>query len=116
VLHKNNIPYNGRARQIDYADLNDFDYILAMDRENLSNLLRLVNRGERSAQEKMDRLYGNANRPEVALFLSYANQAGTVSLTEVPDPYFDGRYERVYELVTKGCAALLDSIRQKHQI
>lgn len=116
VLRKNNIPYNGRARQIDYADLDNFDYILAMDRENLSNILRMVNRGERSAQDKMDRFYGSANRPEIALFLSYANQAGTVSLTEVPDPYYDGRYELVYDLVTKGCAALLDAIRQKHQI
>src|SRR5690606_40491044 len=43
VLRKNNIPYNGRARQIDYADLDNFDYILAMDRENLSNILRMVN-------------------------------------------------------------------------
>jgi protein-tyrosine phosphatase len=116
VLRKNNIPYDGRARQFDYADLNNFDYILAMDRENLSNILRLVNRGERSAQDKMDRLYGSAHRPEITLFLSYANQAGTVNTTEVPDPYYDGRYELVYDLVTKGCDALLNSIRQKHEI
>jgi protein-tyrosine phosphatase len=116
VLRKHNIPYDGRARQFDYADLNDFDYILAMDRENLSHILRLVNRGERSAQDKMDRLYGDANRPEVALFLSYANQAGTVRESEVPDPYYDGRFEDAFELVTKGCAALLDTIRQKREI
>lgn len=116
VLRKHNIPYDGRSRQFDYADLNEFDYILAMDRENLSHILRMVNRSERSAQDKMDRFYGGAHGPEITLFLSYANQAGTVRISEVPDPYYDGRYDQVYELVTKGCAALLDSIRQKHQI
>lgn len=116
MLRKHNIPYDGRARQIDYSDLDNFDYILAMDRENLSNILRLVNRGERSAQDKIDRLYGGANRPEVALFLSYANLAGTVKITEVPDPYYDGRFDQTYDLVMKGCTALLDSIRQKYEI
>ncbi len=116
ILRKHNIPYDGRARQLDYDDLNNFDYILAMDRENLSHILRLVNRGERSAQDKMERFYGSANRPEVTLFLSYANQAGTVNISEVPDPYYDGRYEVVYDLVTAGCAALLNAIRQKHEI
>ena len=40
ILAKYHIPYDGRARQIVRSDLNDFDYVLAMDRENLSFILR----------------------------------------------------------------------------
>ena len=40
ILRKLNIPYDGRARQIEHSDLNDFDYVLAMDRDNLAFLLR----------------------------------------------------------------------------
>lgn len=116
VLKKHQIPYDGRARQIAYVDLDSFDYILAMDRDNLSNLLRLVNRREHSSSDKLARFYDQATSPEVALFLSYANQKGTVDVTEVPDPYYDGRFDYTYELITAGCAALLDHIRQKHAL
>ena len=80
LLRENDIPYEGVARQIRYADLERFDYVLAMDRENLSDILRLLNRGERSAQQKLDLFYDGVKKPEIALFLSYANRAGTVLL------------------------------------
>ena len=116
VLREHDIAYDGRARQIRYDDFNHFDYVLAMDRENLAGILRLVNRGERSSQEKMDRLYNGAHRPEIGMFLSYANRAGSVAEIEVPDPYYDGRYPLVYELVEEGCTALLAHIRQVHRL
>lgn len=95
ILHFHNIPYNGRARQITFSDLSDFDYVLVMDRENLS-FLRQFTRGT-SAQ--------------VRLFLDYAKQAGTVKRDEVPDPYYDGNFERTYDLVVKGSQAFLNYIR-----
>jgi protein-tyrosine phosphatase len=99
VLKQNNIPYNGRARQFVRADLDKFDYVLAMDKENLSGIQR-----------------HSGDRAEVRLFLDYAVEAGTVDLKEVPDPYYDGRFEEVYELVTLGCKALLAHIRAEHGI
>jgi protein-tyrosine phosphatase len=109
VLRKHHIPYNGRARQINVADLEAFDYVLVMDRENLSGVMRLLNRGA-------ERFNPNAKRSEIALFLSYANRAGMVSLQEVPDPFYDGNFDEVYDLVNKGCVALLNHIRAEHHI
>ena len=114
LLRENDIPYEGVARQIRYADLERFDYVLAMDRENLSDILRLLNRGERSAQQKLDLFYDGVKKPEIALFLSYANRAGTVEETVVPDPYYYGHYDLVYSLVDRGCTALLDHLRARH--
>lgn len=101
TLKKNNIPYNGRSRQLRMSDYEDFTYILAMDHDNLQNI-RAMNRGGKDA--------------EVALFLSYANEAGTVKASYVPDPYYDGRFDEVYELVTQGCEALLAHIRKTHNL
>jgi protein-tyrosine phosphatase len=98
ILRERRIPYSGRARQISTGDLTSFDYILAMDRSNLRNIRRMM--GDTSA--------------EVSLFLHYAHRAGTVSVEEVPDPYYDGRFEYVYDLVQRGSEALLAHIRSQH--
>lgn len=97
VLHQQNIPYNGRARRFTKADVETFDYVLAMDYENLHG---------------MDRIAGAS--PKIRLFLSYANEAGLTSQREVPDPYYDGTFQRVYDLVTLGAKALLDDIKRTH--
>lgn len=99
VLKRNNVPYDGRARQYTRADLDDFDYVLAMDTENLSVLKRVTD-----------------GRAEVKLFLDYAREAGTVQRGEVPDPYYDGSFDLTYDLVTKGSKALLDHLRAKHSL
>ncbi|XP_056632609.1 low molecular weight phosphotyrosine protein phosphatase 1-like [Diorhabda sublineata] len=38
ILQNHNIPYNGRARQIEKKDFNEFDFIFGMDEENISDL------------------------------------------------------------------------------
>lgn len=101
ILKKHQIPYDGRARQLQRDDFRRFDYILAMDRDNLSDIQR---------REPPD------SDAEVSLFLYYANLAGLTDVTEVPDPYYNGKFEVVYDLVTKGCQALLDYIRAQHGI
>ncbi|MBZ0302197.1 MAG: low molecular weight phosphotyrosine protein phosphatase [Anaerolineae bacterium] len=116
VLKAHHVPYVGRARQFDLSDLDTFDYILAMDRENLTQIMRLVNRGERSSHDKLNRFYDAPDRPEIALFLSYANRAGLVERTEVSDPYYDGRFNNTYELVMAGCTALLAHLRKVHRL
>jgi protein-tyrosine phosphatase len=98
ILRQNGIAYNGRARQFKSADLDSFDYVLAMDRSNLRNIRRMT----------------GSTDAEVKLFLHYAQRAGTVSVDEVPDPYYDGRFEYVYELVQRGSEALLNHIRSQH--
>ena len=98
VLKKHDIPYNGRARQLERRDFARFDYILTMDESNLRNVERMKpNDSETVTQRFMDFAPGEAIR-------------------EVPDPYYDGRFEAVYQLVTAGAEGLLDHIRQEHDL
>lgn len=101
VLKRHNIPYDGRARQFTTHDGDDFTYILAMDTSNLHNIHRTL----------------KADTPaEVMLFLQVAYDAGLVNVLEVPDPYYDNRFDEVYELVNIGAQSLLQHIREQHAI
>jgi protein-tyrosine phosphatase len=86
-----------RGRQATRQDIMEFDYVLAMDRENLSNLKAL------SAPE---------HRGKIRLFLEYAS---TFSEREVPDPYFGGAggFERVLDMIEDAARGLLDDIRRR---
>jgi protein-tyrosine phosphatase len=80
-----------RARQIQPADFERFDFVLAMDR---SNLAEIESRRPQGAPA------------QVALFLEFAPDAGT---SEVPDPYYGGveDFERVLDLCESGARGLL---------
>jgi len=86
-----------RARKISILDYDEFDYILAMDDDNLS----LV---EYYAPEN--------HKAKINLFLRYANQTGLTHETVVPDPYYGGDdgFEHVFGLVDMGCDALIEHI------
>lgn len=86
-----------RARQVVPQDIESFDYILAMDEENLAHLRQIAPAGLRS-------------RPQ--LFLDFSS---THRGEEVPDPYYghaDG-FARVLDLVEEGALGLLADIREK---
>lgn len=88
-----------RARQVSAEDFSRFDYILAMDAQNLRDLQRL-----RPAHF----------RGGLDLFLRY----GSSALNEVPDPYYgesDG-FEQVLDLVEEAAQGLLREIAQHHQL
>jgi protein-tyrosine phosphatase len=72
-----------RGRQVSRDDFDRFDFILAMDDDNLVALERL-----RPAD----------SRAKVALLMAYAPRSGAL---EVPDPYFGGAggFETVLDLV-----------------
>jgi protein-tyrosine phosphatase len=95
VLRQHGIEYNGRSRQIRARDFEQFDYILAMDDSNLSSL-----RGMMPAK----------SRAVVKRFLDFA---GDVPTREVPDPYYNDRFDEVYALVRQGAEGLLDHIREE---
>ena len=100
LLRQNNIAYSGRARQIVTDDLATFDYVLAVDRMTYNDLSR----------------FGLPEYGEVSLFLKWARESGLTAVDEVPDPYSDGSFDRTYELVTRGCRALLAHIRAAHGV
>lgn len=102
VLRKHGIEHDALrpARQITTADVKDFDYLMAMDRGHLSYLKRSAG----TSPAKID------------LFLTDAHKANQVSYEEVPDPWYDGQYDRTYDLVTKGCAAFLKRLRAENNL
>lgn len=84
-----------RARQVHPDDFRHFDYILAMDRSNLSELT-------------CRRVTGAS--AQLALFMSFAQGA---SEDEVPDPYYGGveGFERVLDLCEAAARGLLSRLQ-----
>jgi protein-tyrosine phosphatase len=82
-----------RARRVSAQDFQRFDYIIAMDQENLARLR------DEAPEEHSARLH---------LFLEFA--AG--SETDVPDPYYGGAagFERVLDLVEDASRGLLETL------
>jgi protein-tyrosine phosphatase len=90
---------NIRARPVQTADFERFDYIVAMDADNLAHLTAL-------AEPKYhDRL---------SLFLEFSEN----SEVEVPDPYFGGAagFERVLDLVEEASRGLIEAIKSNHNL
>ena len=86
-----------RAQKISISDYDEYDYILAMDEDNLE----LIN------------YYAPENHSaQIALFLSFAKAAGKTDQLIVPDPYYGGEtgFEKVFDLVELGCDALLEHL------
>jgi protein-tyrosine phosphatase len=81
-----------RARQVQRADFDEFDLILAMDRDNLAEL---------------ESLRGNdTTRAELKLFCELCSEHEE---KEVPDPYYGGEegFELVLDILRDGCANLI---------
>ena len=87
-----------RGRQAIARDIKEFDYILAMDRENLRNLQAICPPGLES---------------KIRLFLEFAAARPE---KEVPDPYFGGEsgFDRVLDMIEDAADGLLVHIRAHH--
>ncbi len=83
-----------RGRQIERADFERFDVVIAMDNENVRHLTALC-------PESM--------RGKISLLLAYADRC---NYREVPDPYHGGEreFELVLDLIESGCRGLLDQL------
>jgi len=85
-----------RARQIEESDFHNFDKILAMDNENLRNLLSL--------QKNIGTSYC-----QITLFSSL----GQLQITDIPDPYYGDLtdFEHVYHLLNEGAEKIIHVIK-----
>lgn len=83
------------ARQLHPEDLEKFDLILAMDKDNLADIRRLD--PHHKYQDK------------IKLMCDYCQSS---DLKEVPDPYYGGKhgFELVLDLLTDACQGLLNSL------
>lgn len=89
-----------RARRIERADLERFDYVMVMDRDNLENV-RLMGEGRPGMR--------------LSLFMEFGNHW---SEREVPDPYYGGStgFERVMDMVEDASRGLLLHLCQAHDL
>ena len=90
-LREMGVPFTPRhARQITSADYEKYDWIIAMDGENMRDLQRLT--------------HGDPAH-KTALLLDFAGEH-----REVADPWYTGNFDATYDDVLKGCRALLSSL------
>ncbi len=101
VLQKHGIVYDGRARQVRPHDLTaPSTYVIAMDQSNLDHLFRM-----------------NRSHPHLYRLLDFADrETGQAFAYNVPDPYYTGNFDTVYQIVAESCANLLTTIRQQEGI
>jgi protein-tyrosine phosphatase len=85
-----------RARQVRRGDFENFDFILAMDRDNLREL---------------EAIRPRQSRARVQLFLDYAPQLG---LCDVPDPYYGDAsgFEQVLDLCAAASRGLIAALQE----
>ena len=86
------------ARRVRRGDFTEFDYVLAMDRGNYRELVRLCPPGAPA---------------RLGLYLDFAPDLGG---REVPDPYYGGAdgFERVLDMVEAAAHGLITHIRRSH--
>jgi protein-tyrosine phosphatase len=86
-----------RARRVSDLDFEGFDFIIAMDADNLAQL-----------HDASDVVYHG----KIGLFLDFVEQS---DYREVPDPYYGGAkgFERVLDLVEEASRGLLDVVKAR---
>lgn len=87
-----------RARRFRTEDFEEFDYVLAMDRDNHA-MLRFV--------------CPSGLEHKLRMFLEFASE---IEEAEVPDPYYGGErgFEKVLDLVERAAEGLLEDVRSRY--
>ena len=94
------ISLESRAQRFETRHFEDFDLILAMDRQNLEDMRSLAPHADAEGR--------------LGLLREYDPAAAEVGELEVPDPYFGGEqgFEDVLDMVERACDGLLEGIRE----
>jgi protein-tyrosine phosphatase len=97
VGERRGMPLSGRARQFVVADFARFDWVLAMDGQNLAELLALAPDDQARAKVRRLRSFDPSSPPDA----------------DVPDPYYGGPegFDLVFDICVDACAGLLATIR-----
>ena len=92
VARAHGITLPSRARQVTPEDLDHFDYVIAMDLENVRNLENMAESSRTDVQIHLLREFDPEHTGD-----------------EVPDPYYGGAsgFEKVFKIVSQSCEALL---------
>lgn len=92
------IELHSRGRKFEVEDFECFDYVLAMDHENLERLHA--------------RARDAAGRKKTVLLRSFDGEPDEA----VPDPYYGGPsgFEDVFDICDRSCRGLLEHVRRTH--
>lgn len=85
------------ARQFIGEDFARFDYVLAMDRSNHANLLRIA------PEDQENKLH---------LFRTFDPDSEVGA--EVPDPYYEGGFPKVYDICEAAARGFLNHVKSAH--
>ena len=97
ILAEHGITCNGKfARQMTFADYQNFDCIIAMDYNNLRNI---------------DRIIGSDTDNKVHLLMYYTGRERSVS-----DPWYTRDFQTAYNDISEGCNALFSYIINTYNI
>lgn len=91
---RRNYELRSRARRIERQDLFDFDLVIAMDRENLKDVLEL----------------DPAPSADIRLLSHFLDASDADWPDDVPDPYYGGPdgFEYVLDMIEAACPSILD--------
>lgn len=100
VCQSKNIEINHRGQQISEKDLEYYDYIVAMDLQNLTNCKNLTTDVQLKNKVHLMREFSEPSQQLI-----------------VPDPYYGTitDFEEVYSILHNSCSALLENINTKPQ-
>ncbi len=90
-LREMGIPFSRRAaRQITNADYDKYDYLVAMDDENVYY---------------MNRWWEPDDEHKIVRLLSFAGKT-----RDIADPWYTGNFDQTYDDILEGCTAFLDKL------
>lgn len=94
VLRRNGVYFKEHySRKIRKQDYEYYDYIIAMDSENISDIEYIV--GE-DKDNKIKRLLDYTNKPR-----------------NIKDPWYTGNFDETYDDVVEGCSAFLEYLKNE---
>jgi protein-tyrosine phosphatase len=99
ILATHGIQCDTISRRISEADLRWADYVVAMDHYNMSDLNYMTR--------------GDWTESDIHLLTEFVDNS---RVRDVPDPYYSGDFEEVFDLIAAGCRGLLAHIRAKDGI
>ncbi len=92
-LIEQNIPFSRRAaRQITRADYDKYDWLVAMDDENIFY---------------MKRCWAPDPEHKIVRLLSFAGKT-----RDIADPWYTGNFDQTYDDIMEGCTAFLNKLRK----
>ena len=99
VAQKHGVPINHACRQLIAEDLDEYDYVLAMDKSNHRNILNLATQKEQYNKVLLMRSFDKSDE-----------------YLEVPDPYYGGakEFQEVYDILDRSIDEFISHLIAKH--